>query len=579
MLINGQPGSWQALAVLGLEATGSAWAVIGAQAGLRVVCFETDAARLAAGQDRVKADIESAQATAANLVFTTRPDDAADTDLIVDALPDWLVGKKEVVGLVAASSRASTPFVSTSTLPLSCLASALGPGRSIVGVHMGDPALATGALELVCTPATEPHVRGQITDLIGRIGRGCVETGERPGLISDSLLLGYRNRAARMFADGYARAADIDAAMTLGCGLPAGPLAELTRMGLRDAADTLSRLYDLTGDDEYRPAALLAGLTGNGRSKRGQAQGFFDDPSQRPRALTTPEPGAAIRAVGIVGTGTMATGIAEACVCAGFGVHVVGRGPQRAEQARAAVEAALDRRVRRGRLAADERDRAAARLTVGTDLAELTPRDLVIEAITEDLAAKCQLIGALDQVCGPLTVLATTTSSLSVTACAEASVHPERVVGLHFFNPAPVMRLVEIAHTKHTAPAISAAVHGFCAALGKHGIRCDDRAGFIANALLLPYLNRAVRMVDSGYAFVEDIDAVIEKGCGYPMGPFRVMDAVGLDVILSALRGLHQAFADPASAPATMLAELVDAGCLGRKSGIGFYRYDAISAR
>ncbi|MFC7471785.1 3-hydroxyacyl-CoA dehydrogenase family protein [Actinomadura keratinilytica] len=196
--------------------------------------------------------------------------------------------------------------------------------------------------------------------------------------------------------------------------------------------------------------------------------------------------------------------------------------------------------------------------------------DLAVEAVAEDLEVKRQLFTTLDKVCKPGAVLATTTSSLPVVACATATSRPEDVVGMHFFNPAPAMKLVEVVRTVLTADDVHATVREVCAKIRKHPVDCGDRAGFIVNALLFPYLNNAVKMVQEHYASLDDIDAAMKLGGGYPMGPFELLDVVGLDVSLAIEQVLHREFRDPGLAPAPLLEHLVAAGCLGRKSGRGF---------
>ncbi|CAM5702805.1 NAD(P)-binding domain-containing protein OS=Streptomyces tendae OX=1932 GN=GUR47_01180 PE=4 SV=1 [Streptomyces tendae] len=193
-----------------------------------------------------------------------------------------------------------------------------------------------------------------------------------------------------------------------------------------------------------------------------------------------------------------------------------------------------------------------------------------MEAVAEDLEVKRQLFGTLDKVCKPGVVLATTTSSLPVVACARATSRPQDVIGMHFFNPAPAMKLVEVVRTVLTADDVHATVHEVCAKVRKHAVDCGDRAGFIVNALLFPYLNNAVKMVQEHYATLDDIDAAMKLGGGYPMGPFELLDVVGLDVSLAIEKVLHQEFRDPGLAPAPLLEHLVAAGCLGRKTGRGF---------
>ena len=209
-------------------------------------------------------------------------------------------------------------------------------------------------------------------------------------------------------------------------------------------------------------------------------------------------------------------------------------------------------------------------ITGTTSLDDLADCDLVIEAVVEDLAVKRALFGALDEVLKPGAVIATTTSSLPVIECATATSRPQDVVGMHWFNPAAVMKLVEVVPTVTTAPDVVATVLEVCARTKKHPVLCGDRAGFIVNALLFPYLNDAVKMLEAHYATIDDVDLAMTKGCGHPMGPFALMDVVGLDVTLAIQRTLFQEFREPGDAPAPMLEHLVRAGYLGRKTGRGF---------
>lgn len=245
------------------------------------------------------------------------------------------------------------------------------------------------------------------------------------------------------------------------------------------------------------------------------------------------------------------------------------------QAAQLALTRSLDKQVARGRLDEAERDAILDRVTGTAELDDLTDVDLVIEAVVEQLGVKQALFAALGEIVKPGAVLATTTSSLPVIECAKASDRPADVVGLHFFNPAPVMKLVEVVSTIATAPDVAATAHALCAQLGKHPVSCADRAGFIVNALLFPYLNDAVKMLEAHYATADDIDAAMKVGCGYPMGPFELLDVVGLDVALAIERELYTEFREPGFAPAPLLEHLVTAGYLGRKAGRGFRDHSA----
>ena len=218
-------------------------------------------------------------------------------------------------------------------------------------------------------------------------------------------------------------------------------------------------------------------------------------------------------------------------------------------------------------------DALLGRVAGATGRDALADVDLVVEAIAEDLAVKQELFRDLDRICKPGAILATTTSSLPIIDCAKVTSRPQDVIGMHFFNPAQVMKLVEVVHTVSTSPDVTATVQDLCAKVGKVAVTCGDRSGFIVNALLFPYLNDAVRMLEANYASADDIDTAMKTGCGLPMGPFELLDVVGLDVSLAIERELYTEFREPGYAPAPLLEHLVTAGYLGRKTGRGFRTY------
>jgi 3-hydroxybutyryl-CoA dehydrogenase len=277
----------------------------------------------------------------------------------------------------------------------------------------------------------------------------------------------------------------------------------------------------------------------------------------------------------VVGTGTMAVGVAEVLAKAGLDVVVRGRSESKVAAMISGLHKSLDKGVVRGKLTDDERDATLARITGTTRLEDLADVDLVVEATVEELDVKRAVFAALDEICKPGAILATTTSSLPVVECAAATARPSDVVGMHFFNPAPVMRLVEVVSTITTAPDVAATVLALCERIGKVPVSCGDRAGFIVNALLFPYLNDAVKMLEAHYATADDIDAAMMTGCALPMGPFELLDVVGLDVSLAIERALFAEFRETAFAPAPLLEHLVTAGWLGRKTGHGFRDYAA----
>lgn len=280
-----------------------------------------------------------------------------------------------------------------------------------------------------------------------------------------------------------------------------------------------------------------------------------------------------IARVGIVGSGIMGSGIAEAAAVHGFEVVLRSRSQSTADATLAAIEKSLNRQIEKGKRTEEERDQALARVTGTSDLTALKDVDLVIESVVEDLAVKKELFNELDRITDDHVILATNTSTLPVIELAMQTGRPEQVCGIHFFNPAPVMSLVEVVRPLTASDQTIAAARTFAEACGKTPVEVKDQAGFIVNALLFPYLNNAVRLYEQGVASVEDIDAAMMGGCGFPMGPFALLDLVGLDTSLAILDALYDEFRDPNFAAVPLLRRMVTAEQLGRKSGQGFLDY------
>jgi 3-hydroxybutyryl-CoA dehydrogenase len=280
-----------------------------------------------------------------------------------------------------------------------------------------------------------------------------------------------------------------------------------------------------------------------------------------------------IRRVGVVGLGTMGAGIGQVCVQAGlqtFGREVT---DELAERGRATIDHYLSRGVERGRLSAEEKEAALERLTLTTDLADLGGCELVIEAVIEDLQTKVSVFQELDSAVSPDGVLATNTSALSVTEIADATERPERVVGMHFFNPAPVLKLVEIVRTGHTSDDVFQTAYAFAQRLGKEPIACSDTPGFVVNRILIPLLNDCVRVIDEARVSPEDVDRAMTFGANWPIGPCALIDLIGVDVHVHASEALAGALREERMAPPPRLREMLEAGQLGRKTGRGFFVY------
>jgi len=439
-------------------------------------------------------------------------------------------------------------------------------------------------VEVVRTVITEDEVFEDVKALAQRLGKQPVVVGDKAGFIANALLFGYLNHAVSMFESRYASREDIDAAMRLGCGYPMGPLALMDLIGLDTAYEILDTMYKQGRDRLHAPSPVIKQMVSAGLKGRKSGRGFYTyaEPgaSQVVADHLTPRPDGEstvarrpVNRVGVVGSGTMATGIVEVFAKAGYDVVFVARADSKVEGVRAAVTKSLEKAVQRGKLTEEARDEALSHITGTTSLDDLRDVDIVVEAVVEDLAVKRVLFENLDEICKPGTILATTTSSLPVVDCAAATTRPQDVVGMHFFNPAQIMKLVEVVSTVSTDEDVIATVQDLCARIGKHAVTCGDRSGFIVNALLFPYLNDAVKMLQANYASADDIDTAMKTGCGLPMGPFELLDVVGLDVALAIQRELYLEFREPGFAPAPLLEHLVTAGYLGRKTGRGFRTY------
>ena len=279
--------------------------------------------------------------------------------------------------------------------------------------------------------------------------------------------------------------------------------------------------------------------------------------------------------VGVIGCGLMGSGIAEVSARAGLDVVVVEADQAAVDAGRARIEASLAQGVRRGKLSEDERDATLGRIRAGWEPEALGDRQIVVEAVPEVEALKLEVFDTLDKVVADEgAVLASNTSSIPIMKLAMATGRPEQVIGVHFFNPVPVLPLVELVPSLLTAPGVVDRAASFASGtLSKHVIRSQDRAGFVVNSLLIPYLLSSIRMLESGFATAEDIDTGMVQGCAHPMGPLALSDLIGLDTVMAVAESMYEEFKEPLYAPPPMLLRMVDAGLLGRKSGRGFHRY------
>ncbi|NUR08919.1 MAG: 3-hydroxyacyl-CoA dehydrogenase family protein [Nocardioidaceae bacterium] len=581
--------------VVGLGTMGAGIAEVFARNGYQVVGVELSEESLERGREHVehstgravkrgKLSAEEQAELVGRITFTTSLDDVKACDLVVEAIIEQLPLKQELFrtldGIVGPDTVLATNTSSLSVTEIS--AATTHPGR-VIGVHFFNPAPVQKLVEIVRTVVTEPEVVEDAAALARSLGKTPVVIGDRAGFIANALLFGYLNHAAAMFEGKYATREDLDAAMRFGCGYPMGPLALLDLIGLDTAYEILDTMYKQGRDRLHAPAPILKQMVTAGLLGRKSGRGFYTyegpdspvvvDDALTPSADDAPKLRHELASVGVVGTGTMATGIIEVFAKAGYPVTYVGRSQAKVDAVRSAVERSLDKAIQRGKLEEPVRDEVLGRLRGTTSLDDLGTVDLAVEAIAEDIGVKTVLFENLDEICKPGAILATTTSSLPVIALAKVTSRPQDVVGMHFFNPAPVMKLVEVVSTVSTADDVAETTRALCAGLGKVAVSCSDRAGFIVNALLFPYLNDAVKMLQAHYASADDIDTAMKYGCALPMGPFELLDVVGNDVSLAIQRELYLEFREPGFAPAPLLEHLVTAGYLGRKTGRGFRDY------
>lgn len=280
-----------------------------------------------------------------------------------------------------------------------------------------------------------------------------------------------------------------------------------------------------------------------------------------------------VSSIGVVGAGQMGAGIAQVSACAGFSVTLVDIKADVIESGIASIRSSLARIVSKGRLDQKTSDEAVDRIQTSLDLGDLAECDLVVEAIPEVLDLKTSTFNRLDAICKPSTILASNTSSISINTIAEFTSRPERVIGMHFMNPVPIMKLVEVINGTHTTEIVTSEVISVIEALGKTPLQCNDSPGFVSNRILCPMINEAIITLDEGVAEVEAIDGIMKLGMNHPIGPLALADLIGLDTVLNIMRVLHEGLGEEKYAPSPLLVSMVSEGKLGRKTKIGFYKY------
>ncbi|HEX2235632.1 MAG TPA: 3-hydroxybutyryl-CoA dehydrogenase [Actinomycetota bacterium] len=549
--------------VVGCGTMGSGICEVCARGGFDVVFAEASPEAVAAGHERISRSVEravargkldrgGADAVLARIRSTTELEGLAGCDVVFEAVPEHLDIKKSVFSrLDGILERDAILATNTSSLPVIDMAVATQRPDRVLGFHFFNPAQVMPLVELVYTVATEQSVIDSARVFAQRLGKTPVPCRDRAGFIANLLLFPYLNSAVRMLDQGFASREDIDAAMQLGAGHPMGPLALLDLIGLDSAYEICEALWRQFRDTQDAPPALLKQYVVAGYLGRKTGRGFYryEAPESPKTVDAVPDfTGVAtsdVRRVGVVGASPLALAIAETVAASGAEVLLHAPG----EELRSGAEG----------------------VTATDDVAALAEVDLALEAVAGGSDRVHEVFRELDRSIKPDAILATTTSFEPVVDLAAATDRPDRVVGLHFLHPAARTKVVEVVHTVATSPEVEKRATAWVRSLGRRPVRCRDRAGFVVNFLLFPYLNDAIRMHEQGYSTPADIDTAMKLGCGHPVGPFELMDEIGLDVTLDVLDLLHDEFRERRYAPAPLLEHMVRAGYLGRRTGRGFY--------
>jgi 3-hydroxybutyryl-CoA dehydrogenase len=583
------------IGVVGLGTMGSGIVEVISRSGYSVIGVEMSDQAMSNADSRIRGSIDrgiagskiteaDGQAILSRIELTTSLVDLAACDLVIEAITEDLGSKSELfITLDSILGPDAIMATNTSALSVTQISVVTSRPSRVIGMHFFNPAMVQKFVEVVSTVTTDQEVVETCLEFARSLGKEPVLVSDRAGFIANSLLFGYLNQAVSMYEQKYASREDIDSAMKFGCALPMGPLALLDLIGLDTSLQILDTMYRESRDRLHAPSALLKQLVAAGRLGRKSGHGFYtyagkNVPGVVADSLTPTSTNSGsqsgIDRAAVVGSGTMATGIVSVLAVGGVNVIALTRNEQRSGQLIESLDKSWSKLVDKGKISEEQKQEYLARVRTCETPQDLVGQvDLVIEAIAEELEPKCKIFSQIDQLLSADVIFATTTSSLSIIEIAASTQRMDRFLGIHFFNPAPVMSLVEIVSTVATNPEVVQRCTNLMRELGKKPVQCSDRAGFIVNALLFPYLNNAIAMASSNYASIEDIDAAMKLGCGYPMGPFELLDVVGLDVSLAIVNTLYREFREPGFAPEAQLEHLVTAGFVGRKVGRGFRKY------
>ena len=582
--------------IIGIDTMGSNIAILCAKAGLSTLItdenqenlkngFENIKNFLSTGITKGKLSSEQKESIENSIQKVTTIQSLNDCDIIIEAIVEDQNAKNKLFKNLNSFVKEETIFASnTSTLSITNIGLHSGRPDRTIGTHFCLPATLNKTVEITSGIHTSENTYTKTFKFLEKLGQIPTKTKDSPGFILNYFLSPFLNDCIHLIETGYTNATDLDTAVKLGLGYKIGPMELLDIEGL-DIHRTVSlSLYKQLKDPRYKPPNLVNKMIDSGFLGTKSGKGFYnykkpgfygtvereETTMEKKEEIDFPEN---IKKVGIVGLGTMGSGIAQVCLTSGFEVYSVEENSEILTKGLEKIEGNLEVAVQRGKLDSSIKSEILTRLQGSTDLNSLAECDLVIEVIIENLDAKTKLFRELDKIVKKNSFLASNTSCLSVTSIASSTNRPDKVLGLHFFNPPYAMKLVEVIQAIQTSEKTFAFGKEFCKKIGKVPIPVQDRPGFLVNRLLIPYLNMAAQAFDEKLATREDMDRVISSGLGYPMGPLTLLDLVGIDVQTFVSDAMFEELGESRFMPPPILRRMTSAKWLGRKSGIGFYEY------
>mgnify|MGYP006106847229 CR=1 FL=1 len=583
--------------IIGLGTMGSNIAILCAKAGLHTLVtdeneenmntgFQNIENFLSAGVTKSKLSTSQKKSIQSFIQKVTTIQELNDCDIIIEAIGEEQKNKNKLFKNLNSIVKEETIFASnTSTLSISNMGLYSGRPDRIIGTHFCLPAALNKTVEISPSMHTSEDTYKKTFKFLEKLGQIPTKTKDSPGFILNYFLSPFLNDCIHLIETGYTNPHDLDTAIKLGLGYKMGPMELLDIEGL-DIHRTVSlSLYEQLKDTRYVPPDLVNKMIDSGHLGTKTGKGFYnyktpgffgtaerEDESLQEKDHVNFPPN--IKKIGVVGLGTMGSGIAQVCLTSGFEVFGVEENKEVLSSGLGRIQGNLEIAVQRGKLDSSSKSEILTRLQGSTEIDSLAQCDLVIEVIIENLDAKIKIFKELDRIVKKDSFLATNTSCLSVTSIASSTNRPDKVLGLHFFNPPYAMKLVEVIQAIQTSEETFEFGKEFCKKIGKVPIPVQDRPGFLVNRLLIPYLNHAAQAFDNKLATREDMDRVISSGLGYPMGPLTLMDLVGIDVQTFVSDAMFEELGESRFMPPPILRRMTSAKWLGRKSGSGFYEYN-----